>query len=59
VSESVVAIAQRPPVVLDLAASLERAVGCIAEAAAAGARLVVFPETWLTGYPAWAFGLAG
>jgi predicted amidohydrolase len=59
VSESVVAIAQRPPVLLDLAASLERAVGCVAEAAAAGAGLVVFPETWLTGYPAWAFGLAG
>ena len=58
-SESVVAIAQRAPVLLDLGASLERAVGCIAEASAAGAGLVVFPETWLTGYPAWVFGLAG
>jgi nitrilase len=59
VSESVVAIAQRAPVLLDLAASLDRAVDCTGEAAAAGARLMVFPETWLTGYPAWAFGLAG
>jgi len=54
-----VAIAQHPPVLLDLAASLERAVGYVEEAAAAGAELIAFPETWLTGYPAWVFGLAG
>jgi nitrilase len=52
-----VAIVQRPPALLDLAASLERAVAAIEEAA--GADLVVFPETWLTGYPAWVFGMAG
>ena len=54
-----VAIAQHPPALLDLAASLERAVGYVEEAAAAGAELIAFPETWLTGYPAWVFGLAG
>lgn len=54
-----VAIVQQPPAVLDLAASLRRASRYIGEAAADGARLVVFPETWLSGYPAWAFGLAG
>lgn len=52
-----IAIVQRPPVLLDLAASLERAVAAIEEAA--DAELVVFPETWLTGYPAWVFGMAG
>lgn len=52
-----VAIVQRPPVLLDLAATLDRAVESIDEAA--GADLVVFPETWVTGYPAWVFGLAG
>jgi predicted amidohydrolase len=56
---STVAIVQHPPAVLDLAESLNRAVGHIADAAQNGAQLVVFPETWLTCYPAWVFGLAG
>src|SRR5438477_13132156 len=34
-------------------AGLERAMTLIAQAAANGARLVVFPETWLPGYPIW------
>jgi predicted amidohydrolase len=54
-----VALIQHPPVVLDAAQSLERAVGLIAEAAAQGAQLIVFPETWLSCYPAWVFGMAG
>ncbi|GAA1324847.1 carbon-nitrogen hydrolase family protein [Leucobacter albus] len=54
-----VAIIQHPPAVLDLAASIERAVAHITEAADHGAQLIVFPETWLTCYPAWAFGMAG
>jgi len=54
-----VAIVQHPPVVLDLKGSLSRAAQLIAEAAEGGADLVVFPETWLPGYPSWAFGLAG
>ena len=52
-----VAIVQRPPALLDLAASFDRAVAAVEEAD--GADLVVFPETWLTGYPAWVFGMAG
>lgn len=47
------AIVQHPPVFLNLEASLERAVELVREAAGAGARLVVFPETWLPGYPVW------
>lgn len=57
--QTVVAIIQKPPVILDLAASIDRAVSYIDESSAGGANLVVFPETWLTCYPAWAFGLAG
>ncbi len=37
----------------DLAAGLRRTADLTAQAAAAGARLVVFPETWLPGYPVW------
>ncbi len=38
---------------LNLPASLDKACRLIAEAAANGAELVVFPETWLPGYPVW------
>ncbi|HEV8564183.1 MAG TPA: carbon-nitrogen hydrolase family protein [Actinomycetota bacterium] len=48
------AVAQVSPAFLDLDASLSIAVRAIEEAASAGARLVVFPETWLPGYPVWA-----
>ena len=49
-----VAIAQVAPAFLDLGRSLERAAAAIGEAAANGASLVVFGETWLPGYPVWA-----
>ncbi len=51
------AIVQKPPVALDLAASLDRAASWIAEAAAGGARLILFPETFLPGYPSWVWRL--
>jgi predicted amidohydrolase len=38
---------------LDLDASVEKACRRIEEAGAAGARLVVFPESFLPGYPFW------
>ena len=37
----------------DLAGALERTAAGVHEARAAGAALVVFPETWIPGYPAW------
>jgi predicted amidohydrolase len=48
------AAAQVAPAFLDLDASVAIAVRAIGEAASLGARLVVFPETWLPGYPVWA-----
>ncbi|HOB54033.1 MAG TPA: carbon-nitrogen hydrolase family protein [Acidobacteriota bacterium] len=47
------AVVQHPPVFLNLEASLGRALELIGEAAAGGAALIVFPETWLPGYPVW------
>ena len=48
-----VGVIQASPIFNNLAASLEKAVGLIAEAARSGARLAAFGETWLAGYPAW------
>jgi nitrilase len=48
-----VAIVQTSPVFLDLDASIEKACIKIKEAAAQGAELIVFSESWLAGYPYW------
>ena len=56
-----VACVQVEPAILDRAATLERLAERTAEAAGAGAGLVVFPETFVPAYPssAWARALAG
>ncbi|MGZ4150681.1 MAG: carbon-nitrogen hydrolase family protein [Actinomycetota bacterium] len=46
-----VAIVQRPPVLLDRDATIARILDHLDEVAAGGARLVVFPETYVPGYP--------
>jgi len=51
------AIVQAPPVFLDREQTLQRAVDHIEEAAAKGAELVVFPEAFVPGYPAWIWRL--
>jgi predicted amidohydrolase len=48
-----VALVQAPPAFLDLGGCVARAESLIREAAGGGAQLVVFPETWLPGYPLW------
>jgi nitrilase len=56
-----VACVQAEPVVLDREATIDRLAERTAEAAAAGARLVVFPEAFVPAYPSsvWAKALAG
>ena len=46
-----VAVVQHPPVTLNRQKTLQRGVELVEKAAAAGARLVSFPETWVPGYP--------
>lgn len=46
-----VAAVQAAPSFLDLKTGIERAVGFIEEAARQDCKLIVFPETWLPGYP--------
>ncbi|VVP41189.1 carbon-nitrogen hydrolase family protein [Pseudomonas fluorescens] len=53
-----IAIIQRPPVLLDRSATIARAVQSVAEAAAAGASLIVLPEQFIPGYPSWIWRLA-
>ena len=46
-----VAAIQAAPAFLDLDASIEKTIRLIREAAKNGARLIAFPETWIPGYP--------
>ncbi len=51
------AIIQKPPVLLDRAATIERALASIEEAVGQGASLLVFPEAYVPGYPMWIWRL--
>lgn len=52
-----IAVVQKPPVLLDREATIALAVEALEEAAGSGARLVVFPEAYIPGYPAWVWRL--
>ena len=52
-----VAVVQHPPVALNRQKTLARGVELLEEAAAGGAKLVSFPETWVPGYPEWVWRL--
>jgi nitrilase len=56
-----VACVQAEPVILDRARTIDKVARLTADAAARGARLVVFPETFVPAYPSsrWAKALAG
>lgn len=49
----IVAAVQATPAFLDRATTVAKACDLIAHAAAAGARVIAFPETWVSGYPVW------
>jgi len=53
-----VAAVQISPAFLDREATIDRACDAIADAAARGARLVVFPEAFVPGYPLWVWSIA-
>jgi nitrilase len=55
---TMIAIIQHSPALLDRCATITKAVQWIAEAAAAGASLIVFPESFIPGYPSWIWRLA-
>jgi predicted amidohydrolase len=48
-----IGIIQHAPVHMDLTKSMEKAISLIEEASQKGAEIILFGETWLTGYPAW------
>src|SRR3974390_564456 len=52
-----IAVVQKPPVFLNRAETLENAVSAVSEAVKAGAQLIVFPEAFIPGYPAWIWRL--
>jgi nitrilase len=51
------AVVQAPPVLLDRDTTVARMLQHMAEVAQAGAKLVVFPEAYIPGYPTWVWRL--
>jgi len=51
------AVVQKPPVFLNRSRTIADAVAAVREAVANDARLVIFPEAYIPGYPAWIWRL--
>jgi aliphatic nitrilase len=54
-TQFIAAAVQAAPVYFDLQGTVDKTIDLIKEAAGGGARLVVFPEAWVPGYPLWAW----
>ena len=52
-----VAVIQESPVFLDKEKTIKKSVSLIEEASNSGAKLIVFPETFIPGYPDWMWRL--
>jgi len=52
-----IAVVQQAPVVLNKEKTIQEAVAMTDEAAANGAKLIIFPEAYIPGYPAWIWRL--
>ncbi len=52
-----IAVVQESPILLDRDGTMKMAVGFVEKAAECGAELVIFPETFISGYPAWIWRL--
>jgi nitrilase len=52
-----IAVISKPPVLLDRTKTIETALASIDEATRQGASLLVFPEAYIPGYPAWIWRL--
>jgi nitrilase len=52
-----IAVVQKPPKFLDREKTILEAVSLIGEAVSSGASLVIFPEAYIPGYPAWIWRL--
>jgi nitrilase len=52
-----IAIVQEAPVLLNRQKTIEKAIGFVEQAAGKGAKLIVFPEAYISGYPAWIWRL--
>jgi len=49
----IAALIQEPPIFLNLSETIKKVETLTRESAARGAKIIVFPETWLPGYPIW------
>ncbi len=52
-----IAVIQQAPVLLDKEGTIQKAVALIEEATSSGGELIVFPETFIPGYPDWIWRL--